>query len=510
MDKKTLTRLTKQHSVLGAISACILTIIFVCGSLLFFRGQLLNWQFAWHQDQHVERDMSWQSAVTDMMAKIPSFAEQRITLTTDPQHHHLFQIYIGHDDRLLYNNQTQQLFGQDSAQQQAAADFLYFWHINFMTHIGTDIIALACIFLIMVTISGIWIRWRDLVKKFHQYRANGKSRDVFKDSHVLLGLGVLLFMLMYGWSSALFNVGYEINAPIYHKYADKSGENYWDELGFPRKPDNYDMDAKLSAERINQVISDYQQAYPDMRIARFDIYPGPWIRLRVSGESDRSFEFVTAFYDVHGNLLYEPYRSPVNDVYNIMIQLHEGHLLGKSSHLLYFILSLMAIAAMLIGNLYWLAIREPKRAGQGLFRLQRACLEAGTCGALLAIALLLVCTRLFSQGEPLTVLANQLIVIVSLLGCGLLTCYFKQAKESAHMVLQIAGVLFLILPCIDVIRLLLGHEIYSFVHKDLLTANIAFIALSGLSFGLATIVVRVTDKVKKRTIDLEPANDRLA
>ncbi|KZN35374.1 PepSY-associated TM helix domain-containing protein [Pseudoalteromonas luteoviolacea] len=504
MDKKTLTQLTKQHSVLGAISACILTIVFVCGSLLFFRGQLLNWQFAWQQDNQLERAMSWQSAVTDLTETVPDFVNQRITLTTDPQHTHLFQIYVGHDDRLLYNNQTQQLFGQDSA-QQAASDFLYFWHINFTTHIGTDIIALACIFLIMVTISGIWIRWKDLVKKFHQYRAKGKSRDVFKDSHVLLGLGVLLFMLMYGWSSAYFNVGYEINGPVYHEYAKKSGESYWDELGFPRKPDNYDMDAVLTAERLNQIITDYQQAYPEMRIARFDIYPRPWVRLRVSGESDRSFEFVTAFYDVHGNLLYEPERKPLNDVYNIMVQLHEGHLLGKSSHLLYFVLSMMAIAAMLIGNLYWLAIREPKRAGQTVFKLQRFCLEAGTCGALLAVALLLVCTRLFSQGEPLLVMTNQLIIILSLLGCGFLTLYFKQAKDSAHAVLQGAGVLFLLLPLIDVIRLALGHELYSFVSRDMLTVNIAFFALSCLSFGLATVVVRVSDKVKKRSIELEPA-----
>ncbi|ESP91970.1 PepSY-associated TM helix domain-containing protein [Pseudoalteromonas luteoviolacea] len=509
MDKKILTRLTKQHSVLGAVSACILTIVFVCGSLLFFRGQLLNWQFAWQQDSQLERSMSWQTAVTDLTEKVPDFVNQRITLTTDPDHNHLFQIYVGHDDRLLYNNQTQQLFGQDTA-QQAASDFLYFWHINFTTHIGTDIIAIACILLMMVTISGIWIRWKDLVKKFHQYRAKGKSRDVFKDSHVLLGLGVLLFMLMYGWSSAYFNVGYEINEPVYHKYADKSGKSYFEELGFPRKPENYDMEAVLTAERLNQVITDFQQAYPTMRIARFDIYPRPWKRLRVSGESDRSFEFVTAFYDVHGNLLYEPKRKPINDVYNIMIQLHEGHLLGKSSHLLYFVLSMMAIAAMLIGNLYWLAIREPKRAGQALFKLQRACLEASTCGALLSVALLLVCTRLFSQGEPLTMLTNQLIVVGGLLCCGLLTCYFKQVKESAHAILQGAGVLFLLLPCIDVIRLVLGHELYSFVARDLITVHIAFVALAGLSFGMATVVVRVTDKVKKRTIELEPVNDRLA
>lgn len=66
MNKSLLERLTKQHTVLGTVSSCFLILVFVCRSLLFFRGQLLNWQFAWMQEGHVEREMSWQTAILDI------------------------------------------------------------------------------------------------------------------------------------------------------------------------------------------------------------------------------------------------------------------------------------------------------------------------------------------------------------------------------------------------------------------------------------------------------------
>jgi len=484
VNKQRLIQLSQQHSVLGVIAATLLIIVFVCGVLLFFRGSLSSWQFGWNLTSAPAKAMSWQSAIASLLEAKPELADSRVTLTTDPQHQHMFQVYVGHDERFLYNNQAGSVLSDG-----ALSDFLYFLHINFTTHIvGKYLIAFACILLIMVVLSGLLIRWRDLVARFHLYRTQGKPRAAVLDLHLLLGIGTLLFLLMYGWSSAWFNTGFNLTFPVYQHYADENDLDYWEEAGFPSWPVDYDSAQALTAAGVNSMLSDFQARYPGLRIARVDFYAAPWRRVRIRGESDTTLNFVTAFYGVDGGLLMPPERRPLTDVYTLMVQLHEGHLLGKASHLIYLVLSLMAIAAMCFGNIYWLLIRESRRQQQRLFRCQRFLLEAGSAGALCTLAILLLATRSAGMAEPLTTGTNQLIVVLALLICGSATLCYQRPAQSLLRVLLAAAIGYALMPLIDLAIYASGYRPYDFAVGEIIRLNVVFAALSGFCFAMAALV----------------------
>lgn len=502
MNKNLLKRLTKQHTVLGTVSSCFLILVFVCGSLLFFRGQLLNWQFAWMQEGHVEREMSWQTAISDIDKLKPEWLNQRLTITSDFHTQRVLQFYVGHD-LYIFDNQTKQIFGEKT-QEGAISDYLYFFHINLTAGaVGRNTLLIACWLLIMVCISGVYIRWRDLVAKFYQYRIDGKTRDVFKDIHVLLGLGGLVFCLIYGITSAYFNGSYATNAPLYQKFAVQTDNDYWLEIGFIDIDDTDKSDKQFNQQTVNRAISHFFDNYPAHRIARFDIYTKSAPYIRIKGESDNAFDFVTAFYDVNGQLIDYSKESAAADAYALMVQLHDGHVLGKASHLVYFVLTLMVIASMYLGNIYWIVMRTIKQKEQLLFRIQCAVLEACGSGALFTVALLLFATKVLDGYTPLSRLDYQLITIISLLFSGLITFFYKDLKVTNQCLLYAAGGLFLSLPLFDLIKWVMGYKFYSAIAIDLLTIHIVFTVLGLFCISLASLMQKIEHKVTRRSAQSE-------
>jgi uncharacterized iron-regulated membrane protein len=502
MNKKLLKRLTKQHTVLGTVSSCFLILVFVCGSLLFFRGQLLNWQFAWQQPNVSERVTSWQSAISAIDTLKPEWLNQRLTVTSDWHTQRVLQFYVGHD-LYLFDNQTQQIFGEIT-EEGAISDYLYFLHIDLTAgFVGRNILLIACWLLIMVCISGVYIRWRDLVTKFYQYRIDGKSRDVFKDIHVLLGLGGLIFCFIYGVTSAYFNGAYYINSPIYQKFAEKSDNDYWLEAGFIDLERIEKSNKQLNEKTVNNAISHFTNLYPEHRISRFDIYTKPVTRMRIKGESDNAFNFITAFYNVHGQLIDYSKDSAAVDAYTLMVQLHDGHILGKPSHLIYFILTLMAIASMYLGNIYWVVMRAIKQKDRLLFRVQCAVLEACGSGALVTIAVLLFATKVLDGTTPLSKWDYQLITIFGLLFSGLITFFYKDIKVTNKWLLYTAGGMFLSLPVFDLIKLMLGDKLYSTVVYDLLSIHFVFTILGFFCISLAKLMTKIEHKVARRSAQSE-------
>ncbi|MEM5550391.1 PepSY-associated TM helix domain-containing protein [Pseudoalteromonas neustonica] len=215
MRTKTLSRLTRIHNWLGLITGCGLIMIFLMGSLLFFRAQLMHWQIAWLNSDSTAQPMSYGQLYKEINKKYPSISEHGMYLMEYGEKAKFHAIYMKDADHqsktILINRFTGNIL--DSVQHiETLSDFLYFFHIRIVGPIGTETVAILSVFLMVVVLGGIVIRTKDMFKKFYQYRIE-RAKDLLKDGHILLSLSLTVYLTVFALSGAHLNISNTLIRP---------------------------------------------------------------------------------------------------------------------------------------------------------------------------------------------------------------------------------------------------------------------------------------------------------
>lgn len=444
------------HSVVGVVLGLALYVMFLCGGIALWRGEVHQWA-----------DPALRAASTEV-ASVDALVGPVLAADPPVPGSGVMVVWpFGNRPYLTLSYETASgpashwVVPETGAvlparPRSATADLLndvHFFHQ--LGIVGDTLAGLACVFLLFVLGSGLAIHWRKLPKDWHTTRWGGGLRRALADVHVVLGTLGLPFTVAYAVTGAYFAL-----LTVFY------GAVVAGALGG-------DLD------RLDPLISGlespaYEASGQPAETLSFDrlvaALPAEWpaldpVILRVEGWGDRAglahFEgqqagtvtrsAIAVLGAATGEVVAAraPSDTPAMTATAVgMGTLHFGRFGGGVTKALLFLLALAASAVILTGNVLWVVVRRPRdsRATPRLHRaLARLTVGVG-CGLVAAVPALFLATRAL----PLALDGRQRVEAAVFFGLWLALAVAAFAGRSAGWAarwqLALAGALCLAVP----------------------------------------------------------------
>lgn len=334
------------------------------------------------------------------------------------------------------------------------------WKLHYMPiRMAEWIVGLATVLMLLALLTGIVVHKR-IFKDFFTFRQN-KSLRSWLDAHNLLSVPALPFYLMITYSGLVFMASTYMPFPIVANYglSEQGVEQFYEEV-FSDYPIPEASDIKLPLYPVYRLLQQADSYWGKEQVKALEVHhPGDknarvilW-EARYKGPLRQSRRLV--FDGVTGELLqnYSGSDSPVKDVRNLLLGLHEGGFAEPLLRWLYFLSGLAGSAMIATGSLLWCVKRRKRYAKEGrssylgLQLMER--LNAGIfLGLPIAIAVYFWANRLLPVD-----FANRAVWEVNLLFLSwfLLLTYaaFRPLNRLWHELLSLAAIAYIGLPMIN-------------------------------------------------------------
>lgn len=471
MNKETLKQLTHAHSWLGLILSGALMIVFFCGSLSFFKANILAWEQYHHKTSALPEAILTPGEISKkLMAQgyhIP--ADHRVLLLfptqNAPYYHAIFSSQQANGQHQRHSIYFDPVTGKKLTQppnQYYLAEYLYKLHIDLNIPYGVEIVGIVSVLFFVIILSGLLIHLKKMIKYFFQYRLN-KNKDTYLDGHNLIGVTTLPYTLMYALTGVVFNLSILYQASFGGLVFQNDIQALSQTSGFD-VPTQFELSGQpMDWKTIDLAIAHANQALPGAQVYLAKIWgfsdQNAQMQLRLVNTHDIS-KRLTIDYPLNNYLNYQAESvtdNPVQASYHILKQLHYGHFGGITLQFVYFVLGLGCCYLILSGNLIWLekqaAKRNYKQGNLNFVRAMTLCLSAG---CLIAVALCFIGARFLPAGIAST---DALPLLFSTgLVFSFMHAYFTSCSTMTIVIQAvIAGILFAIAPLYDTVLLLLGH-----------------------------------------------------
>ncbi|MEM5550392.1 PepSY-associated TM helix domain-containing protein [Pseudoalteromonas neustonica] len=255
---------------------------------------------------------------------------------------------------------------------------------------------------------------------------------------------------------------------------------------------------KLTAELIDTIQSQFLHTHPDMQINRFIVNVenrfGPRVRILAQNPGLTGMG-MNYFYDFNAQLIEaERANNFYREVNSVWISLHEGDFAGYTGKMLYFLLGLLAVMAMILGNYIWI-FKHNQKPENKVTRFKVATVHGFTSGVFLALASCFLMARF--AGSIGLEKANYEILFLSLIAIKIGVTF---SIKNHHIIIQlcylICCITFIALPISDAIRILFSH--HSILNTDWLLISCILLILAGLSWLLSVLHAKLKNKYVTR------------
>ncbi len=444
------------HSVAGVMIGLALFVIFFCGALALYRGELHQWA-----------DPALRAAATDVESvdalvgpvfdEYPPAEGSGVTVVF-PFANRPY-LYLGYEaasgeavSRWISPASGAVLSGGRSAMPDLLNDLHFFHQFGL---VGETLAGLVAVVLLFALISGLIIHLRKLPQDLHTFRPRKKLRTALADAHNVLGTLGLPFTVMYAVTGAFFALLMFVYGPLILGAFGGDQAAFDAQIAGLERP-AYEASGEAAAPLpFDSLLERLPADWPDLEI----------VIVQVEGWGDRA---ATAFVEgqapgtisqtgvaVLGAATGEVLAArgpeetpPLTQTVVGFGTLHFARFGGAVLKALFFFLAMAASAVILTGNLLWIEVRRPK-GGQRSPRLHRllARLTAGVgAGLATAVPMLLLATRLVPiEMEGRMAVENgvffgawTLLVGAAFLGAS--------AHAAARRLLALAGGLCLLVP----------------------------------------------------------------
>jgi uncharacterized iron-regulated membrane protein len=502
MNKSTLKNLTHAHAWLGLIISGVLMIVFACGSLSFFRHNIVQWDSQYHAPTPLTGDVAPIATVLDnIRAKnynIPAHHSLLITLPTDEQPYYYTAFETETDDG--YHQDYQLNFDANTGEQLPVnteqfylSDMLYTLHISLLLPYGTEIVGVITLIFFVMVLSGICMVLKKLVSHFYQYRLK-RNKDTYLDGHTLIGISSLPFTFIFALTGVMFNLSILLQAGFGFAVFKGDIPALIKTAGFFDQPHVEEPGNPISNNSIDVILQNVRSNYPERKIATVSLYGAGYengvaeIRLQKHHDLIPITHVTYALKDATKLAEYNATQAPTAATYIALSNLHFGEFGGITLKFIYFILGLSCCYLILSGNLLWLEKRENNRqqSKKGLAFVKAMTLALST-GTLIAVACSFVGTRL----APLNWTRSELLptLFFCAIGVSLIHALFNSMKRQAirrAMIQQLifAGALFSVCPLYDLVQIFSGYVPHDYLQLDVLLVNGALLLCAFFCFYL--------------------------
>lgn len=502
MNKSTLKNLTHAHAWLGLIISGVLMIVFVCGSISFFRHNIVQWDSQYLAPSPLLNETAPVSTVLDNIARkahhIPAHHSLHIKLPSyeKPYYYTYFETETqdGHhiDHQLNFDAHTGEQLSTNSSQFYLS-DMLYRLHISLLLPYGTEIVGVITLLFFVMVLSGICMVLKKLVSHFYQYRVK-RTKDTYLDGHTLIGISSLPFTFIFALTGVMFNLSILLQAGFGFAVFKGNIPALIETAGFFDVPHVEYSGNTIDNSQVDIIIKKAQQAYPEHTIASVNIYAAGdeagqvELEMRQDQHLIPNTHVVYALKDTDVVRQYNAISAPTAATYTTLSSLHFGDFGGITLKFIYFVLGLGCCYLILSGNLIWLEKREQRRqqSKRGLAFVKAMTLALST-GTLMAVA----CSFIGARFAPVEWSRIDLLplVFLSAIVISLLHALFASMKRQAvrqamiHQLLA-SAVLFAICPLYDLLQAIFGHIPYNYLLLDVILVNSMLLLVALFCFAL--------------------------
>ncbi|MEY4508702.1 MAG: hypothetical protein RLZZ450_824 [Pseudomonadota bacterium] len=416
------------HAWVGVVASILLFVVFFCGIFALFHEQLTLWQEPTQAHSH-----SAPPSFGRLLAAVEQTAPlaRGTSVSFEPQH----GARVAQLSTIAPGAKTErvQLLDVDTLARTEArshlAEELYNLHFLDQLPLGGELAGVVAVALLISVVSGFLIHLKDLRRQWLQLRPRLRLRHVASDLHKLIGVLVIPFLLVLGWSGSLLCLGEvtlaSLTTSVLGGDEQKAAQLHYGPE-FTRPPSG------LSATMlpIDQLVLRAQELsgqaesadYLTLRLAHDQ---NAWLEAYFPKEGLGAYSFV--FLDaLTGDVLARSSGddlTPSTAFERILHGLHFAHFGGFLIKLLYTALALSTCVLLISGNLIWLERRDPLRERRGNRLLERVTVAIPT-GLVAATGVYFVANRLLpatqsARAELEFALFAGAWVVLAALGMGL-------------------------------------------------------------------------------------------
>ncbi|MEM6297770.1 MAG: PepSY-associated TM helix domain-containing protein [Bacteroidota bacterium] len=359
------------HTVSGIVISFALFIIFYAGAFALFREDMFRWEEPAARHVNYEK-YSLDKSMQVLRQEYPILDSMRDFSLVPPSHHTPLLLFNGsyvdtagvrQRVRAYVNPETYEI----TEHRTTAANTIYGLHFftQIPGRIGIYIAGFVALFFLFATITGVLIHWKDIAKKFYAFSPKTTIKQVWKNSHTVLGLLGLPFYIMYGITGSLLGLSILLLIPsaliLFEGDQDKIVNIIRPQFAIKvdeKSPvvDNYSLDA-----RVSQFTSDY--GYEDIH----------FVFIRNYGKEDATILFSVDNHETltgEGSVVYSLQTGkellnllPENQGYSIqalpvLIKLHYVTYGGLALKVIYFFFAMLTCFMIMSGVLLWHKARD--------------------------------------------------------------------------------------------------------------------------------------------------------
>lgn len=394
MKSETLKNALNAHGWVGLIISLPLFIVFWAGAITFFQPELEQWATLPYYNIDTEAkkrgdSIDYNNLVEEQIKTHGVLPGERISLLfpneKSPYLKMYFPVPVAPEKQsekenivdqpveakkvkkkylgLLIDPYSGEVFTEHSPFE--FAHFLYELHYNLQLPQGLYIVGIITLFFFVITITGVVVQLKKIVKNFFLYRKDQTTRSQMTDMHNVIGVISLPYAIMYALSGVILNLLILVQIPsvlVLYK-GDLNGVTQ--DAGF------YTHKSEAIGESIKmpdlKAFADSLSQEHQAEITRLNIYGygDKSAVLHVSGLYNSGFNKPFArFYQVSTNSFPEQMNIAEDNVFvtglQMLYSMHFANYAGTDMRLIYFVLAIAFCGMIIAGNVLWVIKRQKK------------------------------------------------------------------------------------------------------------------------------------------------------
>jgi len=322
---------------------------------------------------------------------------------------------------------------------------------------GIYLAGLVAFFFLFAIITGVLTHWKNILHKFYDFRVKGKWKQIWTNTHTVIGTITLPFQITYAITGALIGISILLLAPSALLLFDGDRDEII-KLISPNSVRKYNDNSEEinSTVTINNLSSQVVKEYPNHHINK--------IKINNYGKKDG-----TILFEIDdkkgiagdGELLYNykdgallnkispSEKSYTKGTYRILLKLHYARFGGYLLKIIYFILAMLTCYVITSGVMIWKTARETSKYTDKQKRFHHRVTKfylAFTSSLFPAIALLFIANKIFPIAMEFRVVYVKRTFYIGWLLLTLLGLFWNNYGKLHRNFLLMGSILALLIP----------------------------------------------------------------
>ena len=366
------------HTVSGIVISVALYIIFFAGAFTLFRDEFYQWENPKARIKAPE-NINLEKTLEILSSKIPNIDwndDLRLTMpSSEAPHVNVFghlQHKKGEAEQHFEARIHPSNFEVQEGEISTIGETLYRLHfLDQIPLLGRYIAGFVSLFFLFASLTGLLIHWRNILTKFWGISFKNSLKQIWTNSHTVLGLLGLPFQMMYAVTGAFYMLLILILLPAVMVFYNGDTQKVY-ALVQPGLDVKYDEKSPMkdNTQAVLELYTKAKETYPDLSVWYISFKnlqkADGTLNIYFKHKSPNQFDLYGAvgYRLASGEQLYEMIpgknKNYVQQVIGGIGQLHFATFGGLLVKVIYFLMALLTCFVIISGVLLWKEARKNK------------------------------------------------------------------------------------------------------------------------------------------------------